>query len=150
MGITLGFLGCSDHYSPCMHVIASGCGMCHMYSMHQVWVGRPFRLAHTLSTFMGRCGGRLKDNHAGAFNILEDVHTLSLYSPHSDLFYYIPGRTCKIRKIFGKVKYNSKRRRLTIKFSTNSKGRGATFECKIENRRFRPCKLTIQYKAHEI
>ena len=28
------------------------------------------RLTNTLSTFIGRCGGRLKDIHAGAFNVL--------------------------------------------------------------------------------
>ena len=73
MGIILGFLGCSDRYPPCMHVIAIDCGVYHTYSMHQVWVGCPLRLVDALSTFIGRCDGRLKDIHAGAFNTLEDM-----------------------------------------------------------------------------
>ena len=79
--------------------------------------------------------------YQATFFIYICVHTLSLYSLHSDLLYYIPDRTCKI---LGKVKYNSKRRRLTLKFLTNPKGRDATFECKIiesRNRWFHPCEL---------
>ena len=53
-----------------MQVIAIGCGMCHTYLMHQKWVGRPLSLADRLSTFIGLCGGRLKDIYSGASNVL--------------------------------------------------------------------------------
>ena len=55
-------------YSPFMHVIASGCGKSHMYLVHKRWVGCPLRLTDALSTFIGQCGGRLKNIHAGTLN----------------------------------------------------------------------------------
>ena len=57
--------------------------------------------------------------------------------------YYALGGGCNITTIVAIVQYNNNRRRLNLIFLSNLRGHNAHFECRIDNQRFRSCKLFI-------
>ena len=56
---------------------------------------------------------------------------------------YILGGGCDIKKILAKARYSNFRKRLTLSFSPNRQGKGASFQCKIDNQKFSDCKFFI-------
>ena len=61
---------------------------------------------------------------------------------------YTLANMCKIEEISGRIRYRKKNRKLVLKFSLNDQASKATFECKLNDNEYVPCKFSNYNCTH--